>query len=660
LITLNHHYHDDATLRNWLEENNLADKAQCLIQFFCGQPKENTVRHIASVLVEELPLAHIIGATTDGEIIQDRILTESIVISCSVFEKSTLRSAQRNFTDDPYATGIAICTELEGDDTKVMIFFTSGLALNAEAFLDGVRSIAGDRYIIAGGVAGDNSLFVRTYVSHQKYVFEEGVVGVSLSGTQLHAANRYQFGGKAVGFPMKVTKAVKNRVYEINNHSALSIYEKYLSKPIADQLPKIGAEFPLIIERNDIKMARSCIKKFDDNSLLFAGNVHVGEMVRFGVGEVYTIIEESKEICKDLKNGFQPDSIFVYSCMARRRLLQNDSPFELHKFSKHCNVSGFYTYGEFFSDTNGNYLMNETITILALRESSINHNPPPSTLLEIQINPRSPNLLVQALTYMTNAIAQEWEERLNEEIAKNRERERLGFQNAKLMQMGEIVSMIAHQWRQPLNALSANAIHLSFLSTMGMLEAEHVQESSRFIQEQCQKMSQTIDTFINFIKPSKESHTFALHHTLETVIQIIGSQMSSHNIEIVVQQLDDIFIEGYEDLLEQVLLNLISNAKDAFDTQQKREGKKLTFTLSLKGGLPRIIIEDNAGGIAEDARERIFNPYFTTKEPGKGTGIGLYMSLNIVRQSFNGDLRYTPLPDGSRFELILGNKKEEH
>jgi signal transduction histidine kinase len=260
---------------------------------------------------------------------------------------------------------------------------------------------------------------------------------------------------------------------------------------------------------------------------------------------------------------------------------------------------------------------------------------------------------------MGNVVAEEWEARLNQEIEKNREAEMISFQNAKLIQMGELVSMIAHQWRQPLNALSATAINMSLLSSMGKLEPAYVQESSRFIQDQCQKMSHTIDTFINFVKPAKESQIFRLNHTIEALMHIIGSQLSNHNIEIILHQLDDtVWAEGYEDLLEQVLLNLLSNAKDAFDGKEIKE-KQIQITVYAKEGVSRIIVEDNAGGIPSEAQEKIFNPYFTTKEQGKGTGIGLYMSLNIMRKSFNGDLIYHPTSQGSRFEIIFEEPKDK-
>lgn len=657
MYTFNHHYQDDTTLEAWLNKHAIAEQKGCLVQFFCGQPQENRMVHIASLLVKKLPLAHIMGSTTDGEIIENNVLIESIVISCSVFEKSSLRSAEELYGGDSYSMGKNICSKLDGDDIKVLILFTAGLDIDGEAFLNGVWSVSGGRYIVSGGMAGDNAQFVHTYVAHGESIIESGAVGIALCGSQLRAMNQYQFGWNAIGLPMEVTKAKGNRVYEIEHQSVVSIYEKYLSKPIADQLPKIGAEIPLIIERNGVKMARACLQKMEDDSLIFAGDIAVGEMVRFGVGDINVILEESKTLCKYTKSRFQPETIFVYSCMARRRLLQSSRPFELKNLANGCHVSGFYAYGEFFSDTKNTYLMNETLTLLALSESGTNSIQNKSESYEDEI-PISSNLLAQALTYMTNVVTNEWEARLEEEIEKNREEERIDFQNSKLIQMGELVSMIAHQWRQPLNALSATAINMSLLSSMGKLEPEHVQDSSRFIQEQCQKMSQTIDTFINFVKPAKESRLFRLQHTIEAIMQIIGSRMASHSIDITTQQLDEtLAAEGYEDLLEQVLLNILSNAKDAFENQEIPE-KWLRITLYEKEDVPRIIIEDNAGGIPENAQKKIFNPYFTTKEQGKGTGIGLYMSINIMRKSFKGDLLYTPIPNGSRFELILGRPKE--
>ncbi len=238
------------------------------------------------------------------------------------------------------------------------------------------------------------------------------------------------------------------------------------------------------------------------------------------------------------------------------------------------------------------------------------------------------------------------------DLSEIKRKEQFILQQSKQAQMGEMISMIAHQWRQPLNAISATSINSSILSTMEMLGDEQIQEDSEFIQEQCQLMSQTIDTFMNFVKPAKESKVFKLLHTVEAILNIMGTQLANHNIKISVNTKDEsISIKGHEDLLEQVIINILSNARDAFGEIEIND-KFINIDIEQKDSIASITIEDNAGGIKEDVREKIFNPYFTTKEQGKGTGLGLYMSIGIMKKSFNGDLIYSATEGGSSFELV--------
>jgi len=228
------------------------------------------------------------------------------------------------------------------------------------------------------------------------------------------------------------------------------------------------------------------------------------------------------------------------------------------------------------------------------------------------------------------------------------------LQQSKLAQMGDMISMIAHQWRQPLNAISASSINISLSSTMGMLEDSKLQEDSIFIQNQCQKMSSTIDTFMNFVKPSKDSTLFYFKNTIESILNIMGIQLANHNIEIIIESKDDnLSVVGHEDLLEQVIINLLSNARDAFEDIEVKK-RFIKIIIDLQNGVPVVIIEDNAGGVPKEIADKIFNPYFTTKEQGKGTGLGLYMSKDIMQKSFNGDLKLDILESGSRFTLVCG------
>jgi len=254
------------------------------------------------------------------------------------------------------------------------------------------------------------------------------------------------------------------------------------------------------------------------------------------------------------------------------------------------------------------------------------------------------------IKYLNNNLQKE----VNQQVEKLDLKDEQLLQQSKLAQMGEMMGMIAHQWRQPLNAISATGINLSLLSSMEMLDDEKVQKNASFIQEQTQKMSATIDTFMNFVKPSKVSKAFKLSNTLDSIMQIMGAQLINHNLKVTIKlENDDISVVGHEDLLEQVIINILSNTRDAFENLEIAD-KNININIYMKEDFPVVSIEDNAGGINKDIRDKIFNPYFTTKEQGKGTGIGLYMSLDIMRKSFKGDLEYEATKNGSCFRLICG------
>ncbi len=262
--------------------------------------------------------------------------------------------------------------------------------------------------------------------------------------------------------------------------------------------------------------------------------------------------------------------------------------------------------------------------------------------------------LVQGQDIYINGIKHRLSTTIDITELKNQEKQLL--QQSKQAQMGEMINMIAHQWRQPLNAISAAAIRLSMLSSMQALTDEKTQEASKSIQEQCQKMSKTIDTFLNFARPSQKKELFNLQDTFNAVMDLMLTQLKNLNIEIEINLEDNLQLYGFADQLEQVIINILANARDAFDEIEQEE-KKITITALQKDNQINICIEDNAGGITPNVVNKIFNPYFTTKEQGKGTGIGLYMSLEIMRKSFNGNLIYKPRESGSCFFLICKEEK---
>ncbi|MEA3372332.1 MAG: PAS domain S-box protein [Campylobacterota bacterium] len=238
--------------------------------------------------------------------------------------------------------------------------------------------------------------------------------------------------------------------------------------------------------------------------------------------------------------------------------------------------------------------------------------------------------------------------------------EELLQRQSRLVQMGEMISMIAHQWRQPLNAISASAIKLNMQQDLGVLKPEDITEQSRFVQGQTQKMSKTINDFMNFFKPEKKIEHIDIRSLMDEVNSLMGAQLHSRGIELVYDQKESIEIECYKNELVHVLLNLITNARDAYDAGDKHPErlKQIVVGLESENETFKLSVQDQAGGIPEAIIDRVFDPYFTTKEQGNGTGIGLFMSRRIVEEALGGSISVENRDGGARFTVTLKQEGE--
>ncbi|MDP5038889.1 MAG: FIST C-terminal domain-containing protein, partial [Candidatus Gracilibacteria bacterium] len=205
-------------------------------------------------------------------------------------------------------------------------------------------------------------------ITNNKNIYTNGIISASLNSIDLKVYSNYNFSWNKIGKEMLVTKAVGQRIYELDNVCVEKIYQKYLGKIISDQLPYSGIQFPLIINRDGNDVARDVLKKFDDGSLLLAGGIKVGEKVRFGCGNPDEILSGTFEIIKNTQN-ISIESIFLYSCTARKKFLGNDIIKEIMPIGEFYDIAGFFTYGEFFHSKTSNDVLNETLTFLCLSET---------------------------------------------------------------------------------------------------------------------------------------------------------------------------------------------------------------------------------------------------------------------------------------------------
>ena len=256
--------------------------------------------------------------------------------------------------------------------------------------------------------------------------------------------------------------------------------------------------------------------------------------------------------------------------------------------------------------------------------------------------------LILYIFYMIKMQGEILKRKVKEEMEKNKIKDEQLMQQSRLAQMGEMISMIAHQWRQPLSAISATVSALQMKTRLGKLNDETVYELSGKILNYVQHLSSTIDDFRNFFKPNKKKQEVTYKELVEGVMNIIEVALINKNIKLIKEFDSKIVFTTYANEVKQVILNLVKNAEDALI---ERDIKDPFIKIVAKGR--KLVIEDNAGGIDKDIIDRIFNPYFSTKTKKDGTGLGLYMSKTIIEEHCGGRLSVENGKQGARFIIEL-------
>lgn len=979
---LNTQYHSSSELKAFIIKNSIAENRDILLQIFTGICDTEFIENLISMIKNLIPHIKIIGSTTSGEILEERACEDSTILSFSLFEDTTVRTYCTQLIDDSYQLAKNLTDQFDPKQSpKVAISFVDGLHVNGEEYINGFNDYDKD-LIVAGGLAGDNAQFVDTIVFTEERVASNGAVVALLFSEKLEIHTKASFGWENIGKSMTITKAVKNRVYEIDYVKLVDIYAKYLGEDVALRLPETGIEFPLIIKRNGINIPRAVIHKNSDGSLVFAGNLNVGDKVTFGYGNIETIVDCGEAIYTD-SDIHNSEAIFVYSCMARKNLLQESIDEELASLAGISSVSGFFTYGEFYSGGNSstNQLLNQTMTILSLSENhsskrgstvpkqretneskpkhihsltlkalshliaqtsaeleeinsslhsrvkieveknryrdqqlnqQLNHQTKLSQMVElidatglfeerenlqkslekiIRISSEALNIsrvsiwlynedrsamecivslqkskdqkysaylhveaknhtsyfraldsgdpivindaehhkitldfmenylkplniksmldvpirrggetigvicneevdtikewsryeinfsksiaksisllleidqrkksdrllreqteeqqLLLSLFDIGNSVLFKWNNddrwsvkyvsksvtnllgysqsdfqsgRINyiscihaddlemvtyeveeattsdkkffqhtpyrvitkdgdirwvldytviarymdrvihyigyiSDVTKQREKNEQLFEQSRLAQMGEMMAMIAHQWRQPLSAIAAVSGAITLKAKLNSLDIDTTIEFADKINSYTQHLSQTIDDFRAFAKSDKETKETNYTKMVQEVLEIVEPSINIKNIDLIKEFYCECSFNSYPREIKQVLLNIIKNAEDVL---LEREVKKPYIKIETfeEDGNFILTISDNGGGVPDEIIRQIFDPYFSTKLEKHGTGLGLYMSKTIIEEHCNGQLTVANGEDGAVFSISLPN-----
>ncbi|QDF28013.1 sensor histidine kinase [Halarcobacter anaerophilus] len=235
-------------------------------------------------------------------------------------------------------------------------------------------------------------------------------------------------------------------------------------------------------------------------------------------------------------------------------------------------------------------------------------------------------------------------------VDKQNEKEKLLIHKSKLVSMGEMINNIAHQWRQPLTHLSFINMNCQLSLEDEKIDKEYLSKKLNEANEQIDFMSNTINSFRDFYKPAKEKEFFWISQAVQKAVDIMKPLLGIYSINLEFQVIKDKQIKSYENEYSQVVLNLISNAKDQLKEKEIKD-TKIWITVDVKNGKTMTTVCDNAGGIKSKHINKIFEPYFSTKE--NGSGIGLYMSKTIINSHFKGELIIENKQKGACFTIIV-------
>jgi signal transduction histidine kinase len=253
----------------------------------------------------------------------------------------------------------------------------------------------------------------------------------------------------------------------------------------------------------------------------------------------------------------------------------------------------------------------------------------------------------QALKEFNKTLSHKIDEALNE--AKKKDRALL--HQSRLAQMGEMLSMIAHQWRQPLCEISGIFMEMETASKFKKADNEFIAKNAKDGYNLISYMSKTIDDFRDFFKPAKTKEEFSLIKACKEAIVIAEASLKSKDIKLLLHVKDDVKVFGYSSEFAQVILNLILNARDIL-VERGIKDAKIDISILKKEKEIILSVSDNGGGIEEGIINRVFEPYFSTKK-SSGTGLGLYMSKMIIEENMGGKLSVKNGNDGAVFEVIL-------
>lgn len=621
-----------------------------LVQIFSARNDPEWYASIGIEIRKKYPKAVIVGASSVGEIIDAKANTNSTSLLLSFFESSCIDLFSYECElETEEALGTQITQDIEESHIKIkgMLLLSTPISNDSGTIFNNITKHALS-YPVFGGGAGDYANQRNTLIYDGSKCIKNGILAILFSGENLHIELLSSLGWIPLSKEMTFTDVRAAYVLTIDNKPAFSVYEKYLGIKADENFFQNSLEFPFLIYRNNKVLARTPFFANEaDGSIQLVADVKAGEKFRIGYGNPHQIKQESSHILKEM-DDFQPEAIFLYSCICRRFLMQEEVDEETLPFKNIAPTAGFYTFGEFYADCNFNSLLNSSLLAVGIREGEKKNNiqaekAPAGSWSGQEKDPyyNQHNRILSRLLYFIEELIKEYEEQ--NKVLKD-----------LVDQKNEFLGMAAHDLRTPLGA-----IHGFSELLVDQVDDENARESITLITRESTKMLHLLNDLLDISKV--EAGKLDLKKTdtnyatfIEQVIRTNNFIAQNKNINIIanIEPTVPQTINIDEGKMEQVLNNLLSNAiKFSYPFSLIR----IKVSLRDKSVVTEII--DRGQGIPSNEIDQIFKAFKkssvrpTAKESSHGLGLAI---VKKIIEGHNGTIQVkSKVGEGSNFSFSL-------
>jgi len=683
-----HYYKDFDRFVDWCEEHHIVNSDKLLIEI--NYPDDNYLK--LKVLLKELksdfPDATIVGMQSFASFKNHQIsdLNRDPIISIIEFKTSSISSMVLDFSKNYLEEEADSCKidknhiqKFLQSDTQAIEILSSFNSPKTASLINTIGEDFGHLKIFGGGATSKAHTTLSTFVFHNGKIYDKAIILIFLHGENLSVELYQAFDWKPISKKKKITKADSSTIYMMENNPSLDIYRKYFPNIESDN--SVFLQVPIYITKGNISYTVHILDiDTKAQSIVTSQPLQEGDIVQLSIGNYNTMMNRIQEIYNFLSHT-PAQALWIGACISYEYGFRIPIKHYVSNIKNNNHIFGYTTSQEYFNEENHpNTFHNHTFVMAAISESNdkyidlVEYKDDNITPFEVanknlysimhktanELNRLTENLeiRVEQRTKELKDLNDDLQVRIDDAVREVKRQTAIMSQQARLASMGEILENIAHQWRQPLNSVSWVLNDIKFKSELGKRDEIDIDEVASKINNSIQFLSNTVDDFRKFVDKSDMAQTFNLKKTIESTIKIIEDTFKELNIKVKLDCDDNITYKGYENDIKHTIMNLINNARDAFEEKGIKNGKINIRVYHEKDELI-ITVQDNAGGIPKPILKNIFEPYFTTKHKTKGTGLGLYMSKNMIERVHGSIEAFSILNKKTTFVIKLPDEGAE-